>query len=88
MTTKKYPNCLMTTSQQSYKEYTTIFPDTVHYNGYDVPLDSIYFSEEDVDKLLEELKIKKAPGTDNIHPGLLQTYHKEMSKPTFKISLQ
>ena len=30
------------------KENPTILPDAVQFNGYDVPLDSIYFAEEDV----------------------------------------
>ena len=36
------------------KEDTTILPDAIQFNRYDVPLDSIYFSEDNVGKLLKQ----------------------------------
>ena len=72
-------------------EETTILSDPVQFIGYDFPLDSIFFSEADVGKLLENLKTNKAPGANKIHPALLQIFHKELSKSIyiiFKKSLQ
>ena len=73
------------------KEDTTILPDTVQLNGHEVSLDSIYFSEEELDRLLDKLKTNKAHCIDKMHYALLQIFHKELSKPIyipFKKSLQ
>ena len=48
-------------------------------------LDLIYFSYEDVDKLLEKLKTKNTPSGDTIHRALLQIFIIELNKPVYII---
>ena len=66
------------------REYLINVPTFEEHQGID-NLEDINFTVDDVEKTLENLKIGKSPGPDDIHPRVLKDLAKELKMPLFII---